>query len=134
MAIDLRNAAGGSIRVSNGHWAVYLTLAEAFGWRPAGTQRPPSLPADVQWSGRYDSSDGQIVANSEAKLLAEILHAAAVSPKLGQALSDVIGYIQNQIEASGTRIPEQMKMHPNDFSKEFSPLLTFLYQGEFTIE
>ena len=36
MAINLRNESGATIRIGSGHWAVYLTLAETFGWRPAG--------------------------------------------------------------------------------------------------
>ncbi|MDN3544243.1 hypothetical protein QWZ02_07250 [Kinneretia asaccharophila] len=133
MAIDLRNSSGESIQISNGHWAVYLTLAEAFGWKPQGTSRPPSLPPDQPWSGQYASSDGQIVMDAEAKLLAQILHAAAVHPKIEMALTDVIARIESQIESSGTAIPAQMRMTPNDFSKEFSPLLMFLYKGEFVI-
>ena len=64
----------------------------------------------------------------------EILHAAAVSPKIGQALFDVIDHIESQVENTGTTVPKEMRMHPDDFSKEFSPLLMFLYQGEFLIE
>ena len=134
MAINLRNESGATIRIGSGHWAVYLTLAETFGWRPAGTRRPPLLAPEIEWSGRYDSSDGQVVPDVEAKQLAQILHAAAVSPKIGQALFDVIAHIESQVENAGTRVPEEMRMHPNDFSKEFSPLLMFLYQGEFLIE
>jgi hypothetical protein len=67
-------------------------------------------------------------------MLAEILHAAAVHPKVGDALFDVIAHVERQVEQAGTPIPEQMRMHPNDFSKELSQLLTFLYQGEFVIE
>ncbi len=134
MAINLRNSSGESIRISNGHWAVYLTLAETFGWKPQGTSRPPDLHADQIWSGQYASSDGQIVVEEEAKLLAQILHAAAVHPKIEIALIDVIAYIESQIEKSGTPIPPQMHMSPSDFSNEFSPLLEFLYKGEFFVE
>ena len=134
MAIHLRNASGGTLRLSSGHWAVYLTLAQAFGWKPVGTTRPADLPLDQSWNGRYDSSDGQTVGDDEAKLLAQILHAAAVSPKLGDALFDVIAHVEQQVESADTPIPSQMRMHPNDFSKEFSPLLEFMYQGTFVIE
>lgn len=134
MAIDLRNKSGASVRLSNGHWAVFLTLAQAYGWRPAGTKAPPGLAPSEKWSGRYDSSDGQTVVDSDAKLFAQVLHAAAVSPKITVALPDVIRHIERQIEASGTNIPDQMRMKPEDFNKEFSPLLEFLYKGEFFIQ
>ena len=107
MAIDLRNENGATIRISSGHWAVYLTLAETFGWRPAGTRRPRLLAPEVEWSGRYDSSDGQVVPDAEAKQLAQILHAAAVSPKIGQALFDVIAHIESQVENTGTTSNER---------------------------
>jgi hypothetical protein len=134
MSLDLRNSSGDSIRVSGGHWAVFLTLAQAFGWKPAGTKRPSNLPISQGWSGRYDSSDGQTVTDADAKLLAQVLHAAAVSPKLTVALPDVIRHIERQVEAGGAKIPEGMRMLPEHFSREFSPLLEFLYKGEFVIE
>jgi hypothetical protein len=134
MSICLRNRTGETLILSGGHWAVYLTLAEAYGWKPAGTSPPPSHPLGEAWSGRYDSSDGQTVDDADAKFLARVLHAAAVSAQLGTALSDVIAYIERQVENAGTPIPPQMRMAPNDFSKEFSPLLMFLYQGMFVIE
>ena len=133
MAVDLRNSAGANIRISSGHWAVYLTLAEAFGWKPAGTKAPSTFPVAKRLSGRYDSSDGQTVIEADAKLLAQVLHAAAVSPKISIALPDVIRHIERQVEAAGTRIPDQMRMKLEDFSKEFSPVLEFLYQGEFEV-
>lgn len=54
--------------------------------------------------------------------------------KLGTALNDVINNIEEQIARSDTPIPDAMRMTPADFTKEFSPLLMFLYQGTFTIE
>lgn len=87
-----------------------------------------------KWNGRYDSSDGQIVEDADAKRLAQVLHAAAVSDKLPLALSDVIKHIEKQVNQTGTTIPEQMRMKPEDFHAEFSPLLMFLYQGAFLIE
>lgn len=134
MSITLRNPSGSTITISNGHWAVYLTLAQAYGWKPAGTSPSPSLPCGESWGGRYDSSDGQVVIDAEAKLLAQVLHAAAVSPQIETALADVIAHIEQQVENAGTPIPPAMRMSPNDFSKEFSPLLMFLYQGTFVIE
>ena len=39
MAFDLSNKAGDSIKVSGGHQAVFLTLAETFGWISAKTSK-----------------------------------------------------------------------------------------------
>jgi len=133
-AFDLRNQAGNTLRVSGGHWAVYLTLAETFGWIPKGTERPKNLPENQPWNGQYASSDGQFVTDNDAKALAKILHGVAVNPKISIALQDVISNVEMQAERSGIAIPSQMRMKPEDFNKEFSPLLIFLYEGGFYIE
>jgi len=134
MSFDLRNRAGSTFRVSGGGWAVLLTLAQTYGWKPMGTRRPLDGALAEPWHGRYDSSDGQIVLEEDAKLLAQVLHAAAVSPQLNRALGDVIRHIERQVEADGVKIPDGMRMRPEHFHQQFSPLLEFLYQGEFTIE
>src|SRR5687768_15310777 len=134
MSFDLRNRGGDHVRVSGGHWAVFLTLAEAFGWRPARTIAPHGWPASQSWSGRYDSSDGQTVSDIDAKALAQHLHGAAVSPKVELAVTDTIARIERSVEASGLAIPDGMRMRFEHFRDEFSPLLLFLYKGEFVID
>src|SRR5260370_96016 len=126
MAFDLRNKEGATIRVSGGHWAVFLTLAQTYGWKPAGTNPPPGFSALQKWNRRYDSSDGQVVTDADAKLLAQVLHAAAVSAQVNIALSDVIRHVESQVEAIGTPIREEWRMKPEHFHAEFSPLLLFL--------
>jgi hypothetical protein len=134
MGMDLRNRADQAIKVSGGHWAVFLKLAEAFGWQPAGTEQPETWPASETWHGRYDTNDGQSVTDADAIRLAQTLHGAAVHPQIQRALSDVIRYVESAVKASGIKIREEWEMHPTDFFDEFSPLLEFLYQGGFVIE
>lgn len=135
MGFRLSNTSSGEdLRVSGGHWAVFLTLAEAYGWKPAGTKPPSNLPPTQAWDGRYDSSDGQTVLDADAKRLAEVLHAAAVSKEIAFAVTDTIQRIERSVEASGLRIPDGMRMKFEDFRDEFSPLLVFLYKGEFVID
>ncbi|APR82499.1 Hypothetical protein A7982_07848 [Minicystis rosea] len=135
MGFSLRSTSSGeTLRVSGGHWAVFLTLAEAYGWKPAGTQPPRSLPPGKAWHGRYDSSDGQTVTDADAKRLAEILHGAAVSKEIAFAVTDTIARIERSAEAEGLTIPAGMRMRFEDFREEFSPLLLFLYKGEFVID
>jgi hypothetical protein len=134
MAFHLKSKSGDVLKVSGGHWAVFLTLAGTFGWKPAGTERPLGLPPSVEWSGRYDSSDGQFVTDADAQMLAQVLHAAAVSNKIQIALADVIAHVERQVAKTVHAIPAQMRMQPADFFDEFSPLLTFLYKGGFCIE
>ncbi|MEM6958700.1 MAG: hypothetical protein AAF645_23665 [Myxococcota bacterium] len=125
MGFELTNSEGEQFRVSGGHWAIYLNVAEAFGWRPAGTL-PPDGHAGP-WSGRYDSNDGQRVSPADAKALAETLNGAARHPQFGFALQDQIGRLERSVEADGLTIPDGMRMKPNDFVHEVSPLLMFLY-------
>lgn len=134
MAVNLRNDANETINISGGHWAVYLLLAESFGWVPAGTKRPPALPASEAWHGGYSSSDGQIVADEDAKKLAQILHGAVLHAQYPVAIADVIAKVEKSAEDAGHAIPPQMRMAQEHFAKEFSPLLMFLYKGKFVVE
>ena len=134
MAIHLRSKLGKTFQTSAGHWTVYLMVAECFGWKSKGTLPPEGFPRSEQWDGNYDSSDAQRVEDSEAKELAKILHGAAAGPHIGQALADVIRHVENSAEQSGITIHPSMRMSPEQFNNEFSPLLFLLYDGEFFIE
>ncbi|MBB3919730.1 hypothetical protein [Rhizobium fabae] len=134
MAIHLRKQSGKTINLSTRHWTVMLTLAETFGWSPAGTIAPVGWNGPGEWGGAYDTNDGQLVSDDDAKSLARHLHGAAVSDQLPIALTDVINYIENAAEARGTAIIDAMRMKPDEFSDIFSPLLMFLYEGSFYID
>jgi hypothetical protein len=133
MSVQLVNSRGSLFSTTHGHWGVYLTVATLFGWKPAGTLPPPDLPEGEHWHGGYDSSDGQIVSEDEAKSLASVLHFAAVSPHIEDALTRAIAHLENSAEANGVKIIEVMRMYPADFSKEFQPLILFLREGSFSI-
>ncbi len=133
MAFQLYSKTGATARISGGRWAVFLTLAQSYGWKPKGTRAPPGYASTEKWGGRYDSSDGQIVIEVDAHKFAVVLHAAAVSKTLIDALTEVIAHVESQLEAAGITIPDEMRMVPEDFLEEFPPLLTFLAEGEFVI-
>ena len=133
MSVELVNPRGPRFSTSHGHWGVYLTVARLFGWKPTGTLPPLDQPAGENWSGQYDSNDGQIVSEDEAKSLASVLHFAALSPHVEDALNRAIAHLEGSAEADGVEIPEAMRMYPADFSKEFEPLILFLRQGSFAI-
>ena len=133
MAFQLHSKTGATARVLGGHWAVFLTLAQSYGWKPEGTEAPPGFSAAEKWGGRYDSGDGQIVTESDAQKFAVVLHAAAVSDTLTVALTEVIAHVENQLEAAGIAIPDEMRMLPEHFDEEFPTMLMFLVEGEFVI-
>lgn len=122
-----------SITISSGHWSVYLLIAQAFGWKPVGTQAPTNYNNSEPWHGQYDTNDGQTVIETDAKQFAEVLHAAVVSEHINIALSDMIKRVEKQAEDAGLTIPNGMHMKNKDFYDEFSPLLMFLYKGTFVI-
>ena len=135
MGFLLRSTSSGeTLSVSGGHWAVFLRLAEAYGWKPAGTKPPRSFPPGQVWNRRYDSSDGQTVGDADAKSLAGVLHSAAVGKQIELAVTDTIQRLERSVEAEGIKIPDGMRMKFEDFRDEFSPLLVFLYKGEFVID
>ena len=134
MSILLRSRQGKTFALSAGHWAVLLNVARCYGWTPAGTLPPADWPATQAWTGQYDTSDGQVVTTAEATTLAKTLHSAAAGPQIGQALEDMIRHVESLAEQAGLSIPDGMRMRPEHFNKEFSPLLFLLYDGEFLIE
>ena len=83
--------------MSGGHWAVFLTLAQSYGWKPRGTKAPSGWLAGEKWGGRYDSSEGQAVTAQDAKQFATVLHAASVSDTLPVALGEVITHVEQQL-------------------------------------
>ena len=134
MAINLKSQSGKTIKLTTRYWTVVLTLAQTFGWSPAGTLAPIGWSGPGEWGGAYDTNDGQVVSEDDAKGLARHLHGAAVSDQLPIALSDVINYLEKAAEVRGITILGAMRMKPDEFSNIFSPLLMFLYEGSFYIE
>jgi hypothetical protein len=61
-------------------WDFILNVAEAYGWKKAGTEPPKGLN-HAQWSGAYDTSDGQRVTASDAVALAAALRLASADPR-----------------------------------------------------
>jgi hypothetical protein len=101
MGVDLASDAGGELRFSGVGWAFYLNLAQSYGWRPLGTTAPDDMPA-ADWSGQYDSSDGQHVRRDDATSIANALASAwadlgreeaekVLAAKLTEDLSKAIG-------------------------------------------
>ena len=66
----------GEFRCSARFWVECLTLAEVFGWNPAGTEAPSVCVQGVitrDWGGNYWTNDYQQVTDDDARAFAEAL-------------------------------------------------------------
>jgi hypothetical protein len=75
-SVTLTNRSGESFDFGNTSWAFLLNFAERYGWKPAGTESPGDWDDPEEWPGSYDSSDGQIVTQPDAKALAKAVASA----------------------------------------------------------
>ena len=79
MAILCRNETAG-VWWQQWRWPKLLRLAQAHGWRPAGTTQPPEelihFPGGEWDPNNYTTNDGQIVSVTDAHALAAALEAA----------------------------------------------------------
>ncbi len=131
MGFDLTNDAGSSMRFSPSGWALALTLAEDYGWSPAGTllERP-------DWTGEYASNEGQRVSRPDAQALAAACERALADPGYLARVSTV----KQTIDATVARLvpgdvpspvdPEEMRA----FRQRLKDLVAFCRGGSFVIE
>lgn len=75
-AVELVGA-GGYFMMSSRTWQNVLSLARAYGWQPAGTEPPDSLPRLEPWSGEYAAHSGQRVTADDTQALAAALDTIA---------------------------------------------------------
>ena len=69
--------------LADADWTSLLTLAIAHGWKPEGTEGPPSpfgmageTSGQPSWEGRYDDAAGQLVRCDDARRMGEALRGA----------------------------------------------------------
>lgn len=77
--MDLTSDTGMRLNPAAGSWSFYLRLAEAYGWRPLGTQ-PPEGVRPRRWKGGYDSNAGQRVTREDAAAMADALERVLGDP------------------------------------------------------
>lgn len=133
MAVELKSRRGKALKLTDEHWSVFLNVAQAHGWKPAGTLAPVGWPGGEVWPGQYASSDGQRVSDDDARAMARVLYEAATGDGVARSLRDVIDRVELAAKRSGASLRPEDRMAPRDFYDEFSPLLLLLYDGEFAI-
>jgi hypothetical protein len=69
---------GDSLHLADADWSELLTLAIENGWKPRGTEAPPTPlgVAKPQWDGRYDDAEGQLTRFDDARDLGQALQTA----------------------------------------------------------
>jgi len=131
MGFDLTNDTGSRIRFSPSGWALALTLAEHYGWKPTGTTL-----ARANWSGEYATNEGQRVSESDAHGLAQACQRALSDPDY---LPRVCG-IKSQIDEAVAREVPDYTPSPVEakemvaFRDRLKDLVGFCHGGGFVIE
>jgi hypothetical protein len=100
VGIRLCNKLGNDFNLSNMSWAYLLNLGEIYGWRPEGTKKSKKYGCFHKWSGCYDSSEGQIICQSDTNRLAKSLLTAIKDEEFKGKSDELVSNIQNAIESS----------------------------------
>jgi hypothetical protein len=117
---------GGYFRFSNNAWCAALELAHAHGWEPAGTVAPEvtvyapdgttvdeeatriERQAYEDWTGDYFCNGHQLVADEDARNIADALERALdYVPEEGDFAEPLLTPTQWQTLARGERLPEE---------------------------
>jgi hypothetical protein len=142
MGMDLINKRGDKFQVSGDWWWFYINLAHEHGWKPKGTRRPASLNPSVDWSGDYDTFDGQIVDADDARSIAAALEKALEDPNARGVIDALLDEWFSDVEKllANPRLTEQQKATVRAtakrpvFDAEFTrSLIGFCKQGEFQL-
>jgi len=130
MGFDLTNDSGRDLRFSGTGWTFYLNLAEAYGWKPAGTLAPEGI-MPITWSGQYDSNSGQRVTANDAAALAEALDQALRDPLRSARESALAVNISDSLSKS---LGKAVSIQPPDDDSLLQDFAAFCRGGSFVIE
>lgn len=84
------------MRLTGTAWTVILHLAEQAGWQPEGTLPPPGAEPG-QWSGDYDTNEGQAISAADAAALASALERASLDPNRRSTIKMVADRISRMV-------------------------------------
>jgi hypothetical protein len=139
MSMDLKSDSGSELNPSGSAWSFYLRLAEAYGWKPAGSLPPEGVKAD-QWEGAYDTNDGQRVTKEDAVSMAAALDRVLADPN-GEAKQREVNRTLNEDvrtlmkELHGIDLPpEEDDDEEIATPEDLRALVTFLRAGSFVVE
>ncbi len=118
--------------LDNISWAIVLNLAEAYGWKPEGTDKPKGYGVFKKWPGNYDSSDNQMVKQTDAIALAEALYVCIKDDNAANRYKVIVDKIEKAIEQSiGKKLDFQIERNIDKvFMKKLSD---YIHMGQFYI-
>lgn len=139
MGFDLSNKSGGYQRFNGAGWGLALSVAEHYGWKPAGTPRPGGWDdADGPWEGEYAIQAGQWVTAEDAVAFAEALDRAVAADDFVQVAQQGIDELNAELVNAIPRAKSDVKPLPPDGAEKFrnrlKELAEFARQGTFVIE
>lgn len=152
MSVDLVNENDSSFWTNNRAWYRILSLALMYGWKPAGTLRPPDWDdhprlKDEIWDGGYATNDGQIVTDVDALAMAAALEESLVDipeqkPQVAMGAERTKGNVAevllqeieviHQAVHSGVRDPTAIGVY-EIYKVKLNELIDFCREGEFRI-
>lgn len=137
MGFDFTNENGAYLRFSPSGWALALTLAGQYDWRPEGTSLPGSDESEpAEWSGEYATNDGQRVSASDANAIADACERALADPAYQVTALQTLNEINESVAAQVPRYEPERAIEP-DVAKKFRDrlreLIEFCRSGGFVI-
>ncbi|MDP2966429.1 MAG: hypothetical protein Q8N39_10425 [Pelolinea sp.] len=145
MSVDLFNDRGGYFGTSNWGWALFIILADMYGWVSLGTQPPKWHDPGKPWNKEdYCSNNGQIVTAQDAQGIAAAIESAIqnLSPApdfqpleerkpYGSALSERLDML---LRAAQAEKPDTVILGFDlEYKAPLQELVDFCRQGEFKI-
>jgi hypothetical protein len=139
LGFDLTNEKGSYLRFSPSGWALALTLAEAYGWVPAGTTLPEyGGLAGQPWSGEYATNEGQQISSADAAALGEACARAIASEDYVSRTAAIRKALFDRVDrAAGGSLPMPAPFGEPEiitFRGRLEELIAFCREGGFVIE
>ena len=142
MSMDLKSESGREINPSGSAWSFFLELAEAYGWKSAGTASPQwkwyqFWKRSRAWDGGYASNDGQTVAREDAAAMADALSRVLADPDGDEKQREVNRKLDEEVRALAKRRYGITLAASKDDSiaapTDLQALIEFLRSGSFQI-
>lgn len=140
MSYDLSNASGAYVRFTVSGWSLALTVAEHYGWKPAGIPKPQSWNEDVDgpWEDEYSMNAGQQVTAEDARALVVALDRAIAAPDFVETVQRLVAELNEAVAQYNPRWRDDLQPMPREqaegFRKRLVELAGLARQGPFIIE